>query len=78
MNYQIWKEIAIRSIQDKIQSGKVFVVKDLFVGAEWENLSKGERIGFGRFFSNEVNEGHVPDVTKIERAKNNHMRYRKR
>ncbi len=54
-----------------------FFLKDLFDGVEWNNLTVGERLGFGRFFKGEVLEGNVPNVQYIGKAQNNSARYKK-
>ena len=54
-----------------------FLLKDLFDGVEWNNLTVGERLGFGRFFKDEVLEGHVPNIYYIGKAQNNSAKYKK-
>jgi len=49
----------------------------LFEKCEWEQLEKGERIAFGKYFANEVREGKIKGVISIERLKNNHSQYQK-
>lgn len=56
---------------------KIFVVKDLFVGAYWNNLSKGNRLGFGKYFKNQVICNKVEGVTYIGKRANNTAQYRK-
>lgn len=77
MDYQELKEQALNSIHSKIQTDQIFVLRDLFLGADWEGMSSGDRRSFGRFFSNEVNEGKIPSIEKVKKANNNHTRYRK-
>jgi len=77
VDYQELKEQALSSIYLKIQSGQIFEVRDLFLGADWEHLSRGDRIGFGRFFSNEVDAGKIPSIEKVRKATNNHRQYKK-
>ena len=61
----------------KIGANTEFLLKDLFDGVEWNSLSKGERLNFGRLFKDEVLEGRVPNVQYIGKAQNNSARYRK-
>lgn len=66
---------AMKSIENKVQPGQKFEVRHLFKDVEWGGLSKGERIYFGRLFSNTVKEGLIPGVTRIQKAENNHAQY---
>lgn len=76
MDNNLWLEKAKDAI-DELPHLAVFEVKNLFQGCEWEALSKGERISFGRFFKSEVMEGRVPGVIFLNPAKNNHSKYQK-
>ena len=40
-----------------------FTVKDLFIGLSWEQIPRGERSYFGRFFKYAVQRGEVPFVS---------------
>ena len=61
-----------------IQSGEIFVVRDLFHGTEWNELQRGEKLGFGRFFKQAVMNGSVQTVEYIGKADNNSAQYRKK
>ena len=76
MDNDKWLTIAKNKIET-LDVGKKFEVKDLFETVEWTKLTKGERIGFGRFFANEVKEGKIEEIEALERGKNNHSRYKK-
>ena len=76
MDNEKWLTIAKQKIET-IENGKVFQVKDLFENVDWTTLKKGERICFGKFFSNEVRELHIENVKALERGKDNHSRYMK-
>ena len=39
-----------------------FVLKDLFLGLCWEQIPRGERSYFGRYFKYAVQRGDVPNV----------------
>ena len=56
---------------------KKFELRNLFQGSEWEGLSKGNRITFGKFFKAEVLGGRFENVIFLDRAKNNHSKYQK-
>ena len=75
MDYEKMLEEAKLSIKIKVKAGKPFEVKDLFDGVKWKNLDTGEKISFGRYFSNEVDEGNITGIAKIPRGKDNHTRY---
>ncbi|MEE5991755.1 MAG: DUF1413 domain-containing protein [Oscillospiraceae bacterium] len=76
MDTNAWMEKARRKIEE-LPNGRQFELKALFEIVEWETLTKGDRISFGKYFSNEVKEGNIPNVVKLERAKNNHSKYQK-
>ena len=78
MDIQLWMQKAKDSIESSVKIGQKFELKSLFQLCEWEQLSKGERISFGKYFANEVREGNVANIHPIERAKNNHCNYIKR
>lgn len=57
--------------------GQIFFVKDLFYGTGWNELERGEKLGFGRYFKKAVAEKTIPDVEYIGKADNNSAQYRK-
>ena len=59
----------------KLEHGKQFVVKDLFMGAKWESLSNGDKKGFGRYFSKALREGELPSIEHIGETKAHHNKY---
>lgn len=64
MDYELWVNNAIAKT-DELEHGTVFVLKDLFVGAEWDELSKGIRQNLGRQFKAKVNADLVPNVVLV-------------
>lgn len=78
MDYEQWMDRAKEVIDGQLQIGTKFEVKSLFSGHEWENLSRGERTGFGMYFSNAVKEGSVVGVDRCENGKARHNQYIKR
>ncbi len=52
-----------------------FCVKDLFLGVEWEQLKKGEKLYFGRYFKNMVENKKVEQVEFLKKAENNSAVY---
>lgn len=78
MDYEQWMERAKEVIDGQLQIGTRFEVKSLFSGHEWEALSKGDRTGFGRYFSNAVKEGRLVGVDRCENGKARHNQYIKR
>ena len=63
------------TIAQKIEIGQTFELKDLFPQYEWNTLSAAEKRGFGRYFSNEVNEHRVHDVIRFGSTKSRHNQY---
>ena len=78
MDYELWAEKARTAIDANVISGKKLEVKHLFPGHEWEALSRGERITFGRYFSDAVKEGKIPNIVRCEEGKNHHNQYIKK
>lgn len=76
MDMNMWLEKAATAI-DALPPSKTFELRSLFQGCEWEGLSKGDRITFGKFFKAEVLDGRVENVVFLDRAKNNHSKYKK-
>ena len=77
MDFNEWMQNAIDRIATNVNINQRFELKDLFEGCEWNQLSKGERISFGKYFANEVRENRILGVQSLERGKNNHSRYTK-
>lgn len=75
MNYDAWIKKAIERIETKVKYSDPFILKDLFEGVEWKELSPGECRQLGIRFSNEVKDGNIKNIKKLERAKNNSARY---
>lgn len=78
VDYEQWLQRAKHTLENEIQPGKKFEVKSLFPGHEWEALSRGERTGFGSYFSTAVDEGRIDYVNKCENGKSRHNQYIKR
>lgn len=77
MDYNEFLTKAIAHIAT-IQSNEVFFVKDLFRGTEWNDLERGEKLGFGKHFKNAIMNGTIPEVEYIGKADNNSAQYRKK
>lgn len=77
MDFNEWTRNAIDRIAINVNFNQRFELKDLFEGCEWDRLSKGEKISFGKYFANEVRENRILGVRALERGKNNHSRYTK-
>lgn len=78
MDYELWMERACHALRTQVAVGSKFEVKHLFPGHEWESLSRGERITFGRYFSDAVREGKVSTIFKCEEGKSHHNQYIKK
>lgn len=76
MDYSEWTELARAALAD-MPSGQLFEAKELFPAHKWNALTRGDKIGFGVYFSNEYKSGRIDNLEKIERGRDNHARYRK-
>lgn len=76
MDYEPWINLAI-SKTGALRKGTEFVLKDLFDGVKWNELSGGEKREFGRRFKHLVNKGLIPNVICIGKANNNSTCYRR-
>ena len=76
MNTEFWMCKALEAV-GRIETNTAFVLKDLFEGVEWNQLPKGDRLSFGRFFKNKVIEGMIPSVSHKGKAANNSTLYLK-
>ena len=69
MDYEQWLQKAKETIDRQISPEEKFEVKELFPGHEWNTISRGERTGFGSYFSRAVVEGRLKSVIKCENGK---------
>lgn len=76
MDYDLWLNKAKKKIEN-LSSERQFLLKELFQGTEWNELSRGEKLSFGRYFKNAVNDGTISDVFYIGKADNNSAKYKK-
>ena len=70
MDYVFWANKAIMKI-GTLEDGKIFTLKSLFTGIEWDELTNGERKSFGRYFKNEVRNRKISSVQIAEELKTN-------
>lgn len=77
MDYNVLLSKANEHI-NTIHSNEVFFVKDLFHGTEWNELERGEKLGFGRYFKKAVMNGSVHNIEYIGKADNNSAQYKKK
>ncbi len=78
MDYEKMMAKATKTIETKIAPNEKFEVKSLFPDYEWERLSKGDRVSFGRYFSTAVNDGRFPSIVRFGEGKTHHNRYIKK
>ena len=76
MDYELWINKAVMKI-GALEKEKVFTLKDLFSGTEWNELSKGERLNFGRRFKAAVVNKSIPNIVIIESPKGTSTTYNK-
>lgn len=75
MDYEGWLNRAKKTIKENMRPGVKFEVRQLFPGHEWEELSRGERISFGKYFSDAVKDGRLEFVSRCENGKTRHNQY---
>jgi len=61
---------------ENLNSGEVFLVKDLFKGYVWNRIPLKERLLLGTLFLNHSNN-HPLRITAIEKTSSNQQKYRK-
>ena len=74
MNTELWMGKARESI-NRMTPGTPFVVKDLFQGVEWNDLPRGDKLSFGKFFKNAVDSGQLAGVRFAGKRANNSASY---
>lgn len=74
MDFEVWLEKANNKIET-LSNNSIFVLKDLFVGVEWNRLKVGDRMELGRRFKNAVNRRYIENVIYIGKAANNSAQY---
>jgi hypothetical protein len=67
---------AINELQN-LQSGEVFLVKDLFKGYEWNRFAKNDRLRLGILFITEVNSKNTLSISVLAKTSSNQQRYMK-
>jgi len=60
-----------------LNSGEVFLVKELFKGYVWKRLGKGERLTLGTLFINEVKNNSSLGITVLDKTTSNQQKYKK-
>ncbi|MBO0602635.1 single-stranded DNA-binding protein [Sporosarcina sp. E16_3] len=56
--------LAIQEVEN-LESGEVFLVKDLFKGYEWNRLDTGERRSLGALFLKKVRHDDLQTVVEV-------------
>lgn len=49
MTFEELKNIALQEAS-RVDSGKVFILRDLFQGTVWSDIEKGDKLSLGRWF----------------------------
>ena len=55
--------------------GSKFVVRKLFSGTYWDELTVGEKRLLGTMYSNAYKNGNIPGIIKLENNKQHHSVY---
>jgi hypothetical protein len=59
-----------------LESGEIFLVRDLFKGYEWNRIERKDRVLLGIFFLNKVKSEKL-DVSLIEKTSSKQQKYKK-
>lgn len=66
-------EIAIKEICN-VNTGEIFLLRDLFKGYEWNRISRSDRLLLGTLFLNYINTANI-EVTPIEKTSSGQQKY---
>ena len=61
----------------ELEAKTEFALRDLYLGIEWNKLSRGEKLNLGRKFKEKVEKEAIPNVIVIESPKGKPTIYRK-
>jgi len=70
--------IACQFVQNVVQPGETFILKDLFTGVEWNRIPKGLRIKLGAMFYTYVCEEANDVLEYVDKTPQNQKIYRKK
>lgn len=59
-----------------LETGEVFLVRDLFKGYEWNRISRSNRLLLGTLFLNHVKSDNI-GIVAIEKTSSGQQRYKK-
>lgn len=62
----------------KLLPGEIFIVRDLFLGYEWNRIGKGNRTKLGGIFFRNVKEKESSNIEILDKTPQNQQRYRKK
>ena len=60
---------------EKLHSGEVFLVRELFKGYEWNRISRSDRLLIGTLFLNQINSSRN-NIIVIEKTSSGQQKYR--
>lgn len=75
MDYNELMKKAVENLA-QLEPGQIFSVKDLFEGYFWNNLPKKDRLGFGKYFKNQIELQKIHYISYVGKAKNNSAQYK--
>ncbi|EJQ61372.1 MULTISPECIES: single-stranded DNA-binding protein [Bacillus cereus group] len=71
-------KLAIQEVEN-LNSGEIFLIKDLFKGYEWNRLAIGDRRSLGSLFLHEVKYGELNEKIEIGiKSSANQQQYKKK
>jgi len=65
------------SVVLKLEAGEEFVVKDLFIGYEWNRIPKADRLRIGMAFYEKVKSTPSLNIGEPEKTTSNQQKYKK-
>lgn len=64
---------------ENLQSGEIFIVRDLFKGYAWNREGKNDRMKAGILFLNEATSGVLHNVVEVlDKSTSNQQKYKKK
>ena len=67
-------KLAVKETEN-LETGEVFLVKDLFKGYKWNRIPRNDRLLLGTLFLNHINKGSA-NIKPIEKTSSGQQRYK--
>ncbi|MBS4195788.1 single-stranded DNA-binding protein [Lederbergia citri] len=72
-------DLLVRAIEelDNLNSGEVFLVRDLFKGYEWNRFERNDRLRLGVLFLNEIQSNGELRIEILDKSSSHQQKYKK-